>query len=242
MAKIVPGNFKLKGTIDGRTHVHSATYGHHTRAPRGTHRKAIPNKILLKNSRRTGFINRVGSVVLAQLKELGEGNRDTSTWFNILRRMKTCESNLETDLLHELEGLELHGKNWLQRFFHSPLSAEITVKGTKIMVRLITRVHPRFSKEAESYRYQLGLIYYTAPNKNCESEVRDSAWIMKDLKVPRLQFNFSNKKGTVCCLLCVRVIAKQGNEVIGSYWGNRVCVLKVFDVKKKKVNSVYSPR
>lgn len=225
MSKINTGMLRFLGNVQGLTFVNSAAYDAHWRARRGTYRKVYSNKTLIGNSRRTALLNQTAKAVFDVLKISGKSCRDMQLWQRMLSRLRKCSNDEPLQLLQQLEGLDLHRSYSLQKLFINGLDVQVVTRKRNLLVELKATHHPIFPKPATDYRFEVQVLYYHTTKNVCSYETCFSDWMALN-EAPALSLLFPKKKA-LCCLIAVRIQPRTKFEIVESFWGNRMCVVKV---------------
>lgn len=216
------------GKRQGLTLVNSSAYGVHWRSRRGTYREVFCNKKFLDNSRRTDLLNQTAKPVFDVLRQSAADCRESFLWQHMLSRLRKSTSNDRLELLQQLEGLNLHRRYPLQQLFPARLEASLKVQKSNLVVDLKSRNHPLFSKRTNGYRFSVQLIYYHEGKNRCSHETCVSEWIAAK-EAPFVSLLFPKRKA-LCCLVGVRIQARTDLEIVQSFWGNRMGVVKVVEL------------
>jgi len=208
MAKTKNALIKLSGTLYDVTFVDSKAYGKHARSPRGTHKKAEINAVLLENSRKTDVINNTAQVIHDHFKDIGHGFKEGRLWQALLSCFFTAPTTSLADLYTSIQGLELNRKYPLNRLVLVPQLSVYVRKG-KLRLNLEPQHHPHFSKqlEVDGYFYTVHLLYLDSKGEAIDTDGIETEWVHFTDEVPFYELSFDVPLKICYYILVLEVVA-----------------------------------
>ncbi|MCU7547554.1 hypothetical protein OCK74_00435 [Chitinophagaceae bacterium LB-8] len=220
MAKIVPSLISLQGTLYDVTHVNSKSYPAHTRAVRGTYKRAICNSVLEQNSMLTSLLNKAAKPVHDALKQLAGPFKQRDLWQQLLSRMRSASSPTLSGLYRTLESLEINKAYPLGRRVPVP---QVVVRSDKegLILNMTAIGHPVFGKKvkAEQYCYELFVLWMNKDGQLCGIEHTGTEWIQLSAPVPICEFWIDHPTDGQYYILCLKLQAGQAEKEVESFAG-----------------------
>jgi hypothetical protein len=190
------GVIKLQGTINGITFVNSKRYKPHTRAARGTNKKAKVNETLRRNADNASKVTSLGSPVLRELKALEKGFAAGDLWSRMTACMFKARSTKVEDLLESIRSIEVNEQYAFAKLFPALPRFEFYLKKNKLLIEMELSSHARFSKEVNAgcYLCELCVLFLDGKGR-CNSDKMETEWISLKGALGVYLFEFEMPKG-----------------------------------------------
>jgi hypothetical protein len=198
--------------------VNSKTYGNHVRAARGTYTKVKVNTALNDNANKMALVVKKAKPIYGLLKHYCGDFKETQLWQNLISRMHKSKTDEFFDMLERTVGLDMNSKLPLKRFACKPI-AEVKITRQKLHISLGKCNAPQFKKYANSYLYELCVLFLTGNEEPGAFVTAQSPWT--DIVKAPLQDTMSFKKpaGMNYYILCFKLQGGR-NEKAGDGHGN----------------------
>ena len=202
MAKVVPGNINISGTIDGKVYVKGKNGKYHVRKMQepGLGKDRPP---IARNFNRTGFLNSISSSINRVIKKHNPIFHPGDFYNRMNICLRTEPINNRFLLLRTLKNIEVNTEYPLRKLNYSLLS--ITGKEKSIEISLQVINHPDPGKyDASCYDYELMLFSWNNTEEAPMVETNLSPWIsMRDPK-PAITFQFNKREDITHWVLFLR--------------------------------------
>lgn len=190
---------KARATVE----VKSRAYGKHTRAARGSIKKATLNNVFSENSKRLAVINPIASKVHAMLKSHAGFFKENMFWQKMTGLVHGNKASNTEELLTSIAGLELNDKYPLSRFGNVPVIK--TVFKTGMQVSLASIGSPGFKGDDNMYCYDIIVLFFTAKGIAKGEAMQRSKWFNKNKAAGTITFLFDVPKQSNLYLICLRL-------------------------------------
>jgi hypothetical protein len=203
--------------------VNSKRYKPHTRAARGTHKKAKVNKTLGRNADNASPVTSFGSPVLRHLKILEKGFAPGELWSRMTAHMFKAKSMKVEDLLESIRGIEVNERYAFAKLFPALPGFTFCFKKNKLFIEMELLSHPQFPRQikASDYLCEVSVLFLDGKG-GCVKEVMETEWISFDEDLGVYEMEFLVARGAKYFLVVEGVKAGRKVESFGGR-GYRVC-------------------
>ncbi len=226
MAKIKHPFITLQGTLGGLTFVSSKTYGAHTRMPRGTYKKTVPNAVLQANADKAKAVTEFAKALLPLLKNEYGAFVQKGLWQQMLKRLFRVPVASVPQLIAALEGLEINAAYPMERIVLPPEVAWTITRGA-LKLKLVFNSHaqPANDLKCDGYYYAVQVVW--TDGKQCEGAVQETAWARYNDPFPVYEITFAKPRWATDFLLVLKVTGGRCGNETESFRGMGVSVLQL---------------
>jgi hypothetical protein len=212
------GTNKLQGTVGGLTYVISKKYGQLVRNPRGTHKKAKLNPVLMGNTESIKRVTALGSSMLKDLKTVDRNFVSGRFWSEMMRRMMKAKDNSIHGQFDSIKGMELNERYPFSGYFSSSPVLSFSFNKSKLSLVMEIVVEPDYPEGVNADQYLLEVVVLFLDGRgNCVSERMETEWLSGEESLGVYEMEFVTPKTAKYFLIVHGIKAGKDNKAVESF-------------------------